>query len=404
MKITSTQTPEAVLVAMDGRLDSSWAPTASAALEEAIRSGRSRIELDLSAVSFISSVGIGVLLKSLSRFRAVGGTLVIVEASVPVREMLKISRLEMLLGVAASTTAGAQLPNASTAIGPRTGWTGEISPCISSTASNSNTSNTPRPQRAQAVFIREGSIRATTSALAVGHLALASDQSSAAGHFGEGLVAGGTIAVAPASAPRPDCLASSDAGSVMCIARDTLMVDAPASLRGFFEWDGTHPVTLSMLAAELVRVANGPVAFLAIGECAGAFGAWARTSPDGWRTQPPTMTPNELRAALRFAGDPMHRGESMVAVGFAADAGSLSTLAPDVAATLVNTDGTFLHAHAAVASYRPVPRATVEITAAGQLLAEQPLRSVLHALRNADGTETAFLRGSLWAVPIGASA
>jgi hypothetical protein len=190
----------------------------------------------------------------------------------------------------------------------------------------------------------------------------------------------------------------------MCIARDTLMVDAPASLRGFFEWDGTHPVTLSALAAELVRVANGPVAFLAIGECAGAFGAWARTSPDGWPTQPPTMTPNELRAALRFAGDPMHRGESMVAVGFAADAGSLSTLAPDVAATLVNTDGTFLHAHAAVASYRPVPRATVEITAAGQLLAEQPLRSVLHALRNAEGTETAFLRGSLWAVPIGASA
>jgi anti-sigma B factor antagonist len=381
---------------MDGRLDSSWAPTASAALEEAIRSGRSRIELDLSAVSFISSVGIGVLLKSLSRFRAVGGTLVIVEASVPVREMLKISRLEMLLGVAASSTAGAQLPNASTAIGPRTGWTGEISPCIASTASTANTANTPRPQRAQVTFIREGSIRATTSALAVGHLALASDQSSAAGHFGEGLVAGGTIAVAPASAPRPDCLASSDAGS--------LMVDAPASLRGFFEWDGTHPVTLSMLAAELVRVANGPVAFLAIGECAGAFGAWARTSPDGWPTQPPSMNPNELRAALRFAGDPMHRGESMVAVGFAADAGSLSTLAPDVVATLVNTDGTFLHAHAAVASYRPVPRATVEITAAGQLLAEQPLRTVLHALRNAEGTETAFLRGSLWAVPIGASA
>jgi hypothetical protein len=352
-------------------------------------------------VSFISSVGIGVLLKSLSRFRAVGGTLVIVEASVPVREMLKISRLEMLLGVAASTTAGAQLPNAAMAIGPRTGWTGEISPCIANTAS---TSNTPRPQRAQAMFIREGSIRATTSALAVGHLALAADQSSAAGHFGEGLVAGGTIAVAPASAPRPDCLASSDAGSVMCIARDTLMVDAPASLRGFFEWDGTHPVTLSMLAAELVRVASGPVAFLAIGECAGAFGAWARTSPDGWPTQPPSMKPTELRAALRFAGDPMHRGESMVTVGFAADAGSLSTLAPDVAATLVNTDGTFLHAHAAVASYRPVPRATVEITAAGQLLAEQPLRTVLHALRNAEGTETAFLRGSLWAVPIGASA
>jgi hypothetical protein len=29
---------------------------------------------------------------------------------------------------------------------------------------------------------------------------------------------------------------------------------------------------------------------------------------------------------------------------------------------------------------------------------------VMHALRNAEGTETAFLRGSIWAIALGGSA
>ena len=71
MKIDSSLTADAALIVMNGRLDASWSPMVAAALEEAIRSGRSRIELDLANVDFISSVGIGVLLKALARLRAV---------------------------------------------------------------------------------------------------------------------------------------------------------------------------------------------------------------------------------------------------------------------------------------------------------------------------------------------
>jgi hypothetical protein len=50
-----------------------------------------------------------------------------------------------------------------------------------------------------------------------------------------------------------------------------------------------------------------------------------------------------------------------------------------------------------------VPRSTRDILAAGALLAEQPLRAVMHAL-HVDGQETHFVRGSVWAMRLGPAA
>jgi hypothetical protein len=56
-------------------------------------------------------------------------------------------------------------------------------------------------------------------------------------------------------------------------------------------------------------------------------------------------------------------------------------------------------------SYRPVPRSTRDFLATGALLAEQPLRAVMHGLHldepGASTLETAFVRGSFWAMRIG---
>ena len=86
----------------------------------------------------------------------------------------------------------------------------------------------------------------------------------------------------PAEAPRPDCLASSDAGTVSLIAQRAIVVEGAPSLHGDFERSEGEAVAVSALAAALVARVGGPIAFVAMGECAGAFGAWARTSPDGW--------------------------------------------------------------------------------------------------------------------------
>lgn len=366
MRIERTVAEDAVRLSLVGRLDSAWSEPVAAALEDAIRMGRPRIELDMRETTFVSSVGIGTILRALTRFRAVGGTLVIVGASDPVRDMLRVSKLDAMLGLRAEPARPAAARE-SRPIGD--GWTGSVERTAAADA--------PVPLER----VARGTVRAGPHAVALGHVALAPDEPSAAGLYGDGLVAGGTAVVFPADAPRPDCMASTDAGTVSVQVRDALVANAEPSWHGHFEAAGGAAVTVSSIARELVRALGGPVAFVACGECAGAFGAWARSSPDRWVAGTDAMTPDDMRRAIRFAGEPMHRGETMVAAGFASG----------------DASGPSLHAHVAVTGYRPMPRQARAVGAAGQVLAEQPLRAVMHALRAADGTESSFVRGSLWA-------
>ena len=100
----------------------------------------------------------------------------------------------------------------------------------------------------------------------------------------------------------------------------------------------------------------------------------------------------------------MHAGESMVVVGIAALPAHRGMLEARVAASLVDAGVVAMHAHVAIAAYRPVPVTTVDLVAAGRLLAEQPLRGVMHALQATDGVETAFVRGVAWVVRLGGGA
>lgn len=385
MKAVLTDYPELVHVAFHGRLDATWSESAAQELEAAIRLGRARIEVDLAQVTFISSVGIGVLLRAVQRFRAVGGVLAVVDASDEVHRMLRVSRLDAMLVGAPAPRQAAERDESTVEIGD--GWSG-IATLLQAGCGEART-------------VRRRMLDAAPGTVAFGHLGLAADVPSAAGLFGEGLAVGGTIAVAPADAPRPDCVTSEDSGGSRCAAWDAIEITGPIALRARFERISAAPVAISSLAAGLATAAGAPIAFVAAGECAGAFGAWARTSPDRWESDAASMDDVRLRAALRFAGEPMHVGESMVVVGIAALADQPAWVDPAVATTLVGAGPVALHAHAAVAAYRPVPATTTDISAASRLLAEQPLRGVMHALRAADGTETSFVRGVAWAVRIG---
>jgi anti-sigma B factor antagonist len=399
MRIDRTVTDDRVTLVFEGRLDAAWSEPASAALEEAIRLGRTRIELDLSAVTFLTSVGLGAILRAHARFRAVKGTLAIVALNDAIRDMLRIARLDMLVDRAATAAAAPRASDATDAtdasITLGQGWRGELARARDGDA------------RATIARVRGARVALDGATVALGHLALANDAAGAAGLYGEGLAAGGTVAVAPAGAPRPDCLVSRpadgealrDAGFV---ALDALVVRGRPAWHGFLDRADAPRIALRELAAALVAATGGPVAFVAIGESAGAFGAWARRSPDGWPRTASAMTPDELRANLRFAGEPMHAGESLAVVAVACPKDAVATLDPGISDALADAGPLLLHAHAATVSYRPVTRATADIAAAGDLLGEQPMRGVLHALHD-DRTrhETAFVRGALWVFPIG---
>ena len=383
MKIERSQSGATTMVRMRGRLDAAWAEYALGELDLAVRSGANRVELDMVGVEFMSSVGVGVLLKTMAKLRAVHAVLVVTSASAGVAEMLRIAKLDRMLALGDATAAAAPATPAPAPAIELPG-TGLASGLVSAPAD-------PMTLRRVGSVAGPAPIDCSIQGVALGHLALAGDAAGAAGHYGEGIVVAGTALTNAAPANRVDALVG-QGHAVRAWAIDALVAEGVWGWAGWFDASAAPAghVTLSDLCARMVQLAGGPVAGMVAGECAGIVGCWARTSPDEWPMSVREMDATAIRGCLRFAGDPMHAGETGIAA-FVASADARDGL-PDAVAAPV--DGIRLHAHVAVAAYRPVPRGSAS-SAVATIIAEQPLRTVVHAVRTADA-ETAFVRGAVF--------
>jgi len=99
MEIKSQHVGDHFILSLDGRFDASWSEYVGSAIETAIQRGEHHIEIDLGNVHYMSSAGIGVLLKYRKRLAGVGGSLRVIN---PVDDVLSVLRLmkldELLLG------------------------------------------------------------------------------------------------------------------------------------------------------------------------------------------------------------------------------------------------------------------------------------------------------------------
>ena len=80
-------------VALKGEVDVSSSVALAAHLDQLLASGATRVVLDASAVSFIDSTGLRVLVEVASRLEIVGGALVVDPMSASVRRVLEITGL-----------------------------------------------------------------------------------------------------------------------------------------------------------------------------------------------------------------------------------------------------------------------------------------------------------------------
>jgi anti-anti-sigma factor len=80
-----------------GELDLSTAPMLDAELQKAMKDGGSEVILDLSAVTFIDSTGVRLLVIAASRWRHTGKRLRMLRGSAPVERVLKLSGLHRSL-------------------------------------------------------------------------------------------------------------------------------------------------------------------------------------------------------------------------------------------------------------------------------------------------------------------
>ncbi|MBP6261071.1 MAG: STAS domain-containing protein [Chromatiaceae bacterium] len=90
MELTATHQGKALVIAPQGRLDSTTAPAFEKQLMEYL-ARQSNLILDFSALDFISSAGLRVLLMAAKRIGKDNGRFLLCEVSQPVREVLEIS-------------------------------------------------------------------------------------------------------------------------------------------------------------------------------------------------------------------------------------------------------------------------------------------------------------------------
>jgi anti-anti-sigma factor len=104
MQISTRTSNDIHIVAISGSLDSSTSPEAQKSLD-AVVAGAKKVVLDFSALDYISSAGLRVLLGGAKQLRAKGGAFGMFGLNDSVREVFEISGFSSILSVYPSEAA-----------------------------------------------------------------------------------------------------------------------------------------------------------------------------------------------------------------------------------------------------------------------------------------------------------
>jgi anti-sigma B factor antagonist len=99
LDIHETESGGVWIVAFSGRLDAEGAESADAAVAQVLDRGVTRLVLDLTGVSYISSGGLRTVLSSAKRTKAAGGATRVAGASLMVRQVFDLSGLTQLIAL-----------------------------------------------------------------------------------------------------------------------------------------------------------------------------------------------------------------------------------------------------------------------------------------------------------------
>lgn len=91
MNITKTVNENTVTLALSGRLDTVTQAELASELDQVLAPGKVNLVFDFSALDYISSAGLRVMLTAQKRVNALGATLKIVGAKTEVKEIFEIT-------------------------------------------------------------------------------------------------------------------------------------------------------------------------------------------------------------------------------------------------------------------------------------------------------------------------
>jgi len=102
MNITTRTQGDVTIVAFAGSLDSNTSPQAQQALDGILAGGCRKMVIDFTALDYISSAGLRVLLGAAKRLKGAGGALRLFGLNERVREVFQISGFSTILAVFAT--------------------------------------------------------------------------------------------------------------------------------------------------------------------------------------------------------------------------------------------------------------------------------------------------------------
>ena len=399
MEITRRAVEGWTELAIVGRLDGYWAEHLDAGLADAVREGHHKLRLDLSNVSFVSSAGIGVLVKFYKRLEAIHGALVIVRASGPVRTVLDMTRLTAMLVDDTPDNPGT-LTLGSTVV--RRGLLCELFELEAGARMRVRAiGGEQQSARRRIVRSRRSPCRARASTIAVGIGAFGAGDADGLHRFGEFLAVSGAAACLPADGTEvPDYLVASGAeAATVRVSRGVVCDGAFARHLRFETTDRSGVVPLADVAAVCLEMSRSEAAAVVImAETSALIGAALRTSPFDADTTDLFDFP-DVRRRLTFTAEPAFRGSLALVVGVVQKGDG-----PVPAAQLrpLGGEGNLAgHFHAAAFSFRPFKKGRLVLGDTVRTLFEDTgVQGVLHLLndnRPVVGVgQSEFTRGACW--------
>jgi anti-anti-sigma factor len=410
--ISTAKTGDQTEVRATGRLDGTWADHLSRALEELLRQGNDRVQLNMAAVEYVSSLGLRVLINAHKNFRAVNGSFIVTEPSVPVRRVIEMAGLKALLvGTAPRPQAATAAPSATPAELRNEALTGQVY-ALPGRGMSARTFGNPAQLAGGGYSAADcSSLPLRVSSVSVGLGAFGHSFEECRGRFGEFLTLAGAGVYQPSDGSNAcdSLLTTGDyvpelqaLYGVECAGEFThLLRFEPASV------DGSVP--LSELASFALEVAGTPAACLVIAaESAGLIGASLRRSPGEARDAVDPFAFPGAREWLSFTAEAAHQRMSVVAGGVIARPGSETILAP-LLRPLAAASGPLGHIHAATFRFHPLQRGPLQLATAVRPWFEHDVaESVMHLLADdrepGPAVESRFTRGACWIAPLGTGA
>jgi len=404
MEIVTQPIGDALEVKVKGRLDNYWTEHLRGSLEEVIRGGAHGIRLNASEISFLSSAGVGLLVKIHTQLKGIGGSFVVTSPSQRVKQVLDLCQLSPILLAQA-------VPAAPPAVHKK-----EVRRFSSSAASFEVIECAPaRPLICERIgdpawlkgcgFAAEDCrlIAYPEAAFGFGLGAFGNGFEEARTRFGEFLAVGGSAAYLPTDGTNvPDFMVSSGD-----LVPEMNMLYGLRCAGGFshlmrFETSATEgPIALAELVRTALEISGAPaIGMVMVVESAGLVGAALRRSPAATAGVGNALFKYpEIRSWLSFSTERLY-ARSLALISGVAASSECAPLAP-LLRPLGRGAWPAGHFHAAAFSYRPLQKGNIDLkTTVTTLFETETLQGVLHLLTDdrvvAGMQQSEFVRGACW--------